>query len=383
MLRTRGHLGEVATLFTRLGFTAFGGPAAHIALIDEECVRRRGWLTRQQFLDVLGAANLIPGPTSTELAMHVGFRRAGWAGLVVAGVCFILPAALIVGVLAAAYVALGVLPAFDHILRAVKPVALVVVLQALVGLARGALTTWPARLVAALAAAAVFAGAPEIAVLLGAGLVLLVSGMRGGGAGLAAVAAVLPVRLLAAATLTGATLTAGALQPASALFGYFVKAGSMIFGSGYVLFAVLRTDLVEHLHWLTESQLLDAIAIGQVTPGPVFTSATFIGYLLGGPWGATVSTVGIFLPAFVCSALSVSVLHRVQASPAARRFLQGVNAAAVVLVGIAALVLARTAVTGPVTSGLSLGAALLGAFGVNSSWLLAGAMLAGGVSALI
>ncbi|MGE3278153.1 MAG: chromate efflux transporter [Vicinamibacterales bacterium] len=369
---------EVAGLFTRLGFTAFGGPAAHIALMDEECVRRRGWMTREQFLEVLGAANLIPGPTSTELAMHAGYHRAGWAGLVVAGVCFIVPAALIVGALAAAYVAAGSLPAFDHVLRAVKPVALVVVLQALVGLARTALASWRSRVVAALAAVAVVAGAPDAAVLIGAG-VLLLAGGRVGAAALGGFALAMPQALAAGAAWAG-----GVAQAAPALFAYFVKAGSLIFGSGYVLFAVLRADLVEHLHWLTEGQLLDAIAVGQVTPGPVFTSATFVGYLLGGTTGAVVSTVGIFLPAFAASALSVVLLHRIRASAPARRFLEGVNAAAVALIALVALALGRAALVDSTAIVIALAAAVgLAWFRWNSSWVLGAAAAWGVLAALL
>lgn len=374
----RRRLLEVALLFTRLGFTAFGGPAAHIALMDEECVRRRGWMTRAQFLDVLGAANLIPGPTSTELAMHAGFHRAGWAGLVVAGICFIVPAALIVGGLGAAYVAAGSLPAFDEVLRAVKPVALVVVLQALVGLARTALASWRARAVAVLAVVAVMAGAPEAAVLIGAG-VLLLAGGRISAAGIGGLVLVLPQALAAAPALAG-----GAAQAAPALFAYFVKAGALIFGSGYVLFAVLRADLVEHLHWLTEAQVLDAIAVGQVTPGPVFTSATFIGYLLGGPAGAVVSTIGIFLPAFAASALSVVLLRRIRESAPARRFLEGVNAAAVALIALVALALGRAAIVDATAVVIALAAAVgLAWFRWNSSWVLGVAAAYGVLAAVL
>jgi chromate transporter len=372
----RSRLLEVGLLFTRLGFTAFGGPAAHIALMDEECVRRRGWMTRAQFLEVLGAANLIPGPTSTELAMHAGYHRAGWAGLVVAGVCFIVPAALIVGALAAAYVAAGSLPAFDAVLHAVKPVALVVVLQALVGLARTALASWRSRAVAVLAAAAVTAGAPEAAVLVGAGMLL--AGVRTGRAGAAGLF-VLPSTLAA-----GSIGPTAAAQAAPALFAYFVKAGALIFGSGYVLFAVLRADLVEHLRWLTEAQLLDAIAVGQVTPGPVFTSATFIGYLLGGPVGAAVSTAGIFLPAFAASALGVTLLRRLRESAPARRFLEGVNAAAVALIALVALALGRAALVDATAIAIALTAAVgLAWFRLNSSWVLGGAAVYGVLAAVL
>jgi len=290
--------------------------------------------------------------------------------LVVAGVCFILPAALVVGVIAAAYAQAGRLPALDGVLRAVKPVAVVVILQALVGLGRGVIRSWAACLVVGASAAAVFAGIPEVAVLVGAGLLWLAGPTR---------AAVTGITLAALGTVT--LVASGPLVVgAPSLFAYFVKAGSVIFGSGYVLFAVLRTDLVGGLRWLTEAQLLDAIAVGQVTPGPVFTSATFIGYLLGGVRGATVATIGIFLPAFVSSAVSVSLLHRVRESPHARRFLTGVNAAAVALIGLVALTLGRAALVDGLTIGISgIAALLIGPFRMNSSWVLGLAALAGWV----
>lgn len=345
----------MVSLFLRLSLTAFGGPAAHIALMEEECVRRRRWLTREEFLDVLGTANLIPGPTSTELAMHAGLRRAGWPGLIAAGVCFILPASLLVLAAAIVYVRVGQLPALEGILRAVKPVALVVVLQALVGLGRTSFSSW--RLLGlgcAVAVAAAF-GVNEIAILVGAGLLNLLIG-RPRLAPRVAALAVLPPDL----------------------FLYFLKAGSVIFGSGYVLLAILRTDLVDGMRWLTEAQLLDAIAVGQVTPGPVFTTATFIGYLLGGGTGAVAATAGIFLPAFLLTAASAGMLHRVRHSAMARTFLDGVNVAAVVLIAVVSLALARTAIVDAMTGAVGLAAAvLIGVLGWNSSWVLAGAAAAG------
>jgi len=366
------RLREVAVLFLRLGLTAFGGPAAHVAIIEEECVRRRQWLTREQFLDVLGAANLIPGPTSTELAMHVGLRRAGWPGLLVAGVSFIVPAALVVGVLAAVYSEAGRLPAFDGVLRAVKPVVVVVVLQALIGLSRTALRSTRTVIVSLAALAAVALGASEILVLLGAGVLSAAAGRSWR-----------PTAAVAMCIAAGATGTAAAADMSVAvalpsLFAYFVKAGSAIFGSGYVLLALLRSDLVAGSHWLTEGQLLDAIAVGQITPGPVFTTATFIGFLLGGPAGAAVATVGIFLPSFVFTALSAGVLHRLQGSAAARRFLDGVSGAAVALIALVTWTLAQAAVTDMTMAALAvLAAVLVGWFRLNSSWALAGAAAIG------
>ena len=365
---------EVAVLFLRLGLTAFGGPAAHVAIIEEECVRRRQWLTREQFLDVLGAANLIPGPTSTELAMHVGLRRAGWPGLLVAGLSFIVPAALVVGVLAAVYSEAGRLPAFDGVLRAVKPVVVVVVLQALIGLSRTALRSTRTVIVSLAALAAVALGASEILVLLGAGVLSAAAGRSW------RPAAAVTVCIAAGATATAAAAATGMPVAVAlpSLFAYFVKAGSAIFGSGYVLLALLRSDLVAGSHWLTEGQLLDAIAVGQITPGPVFTTATFIGFLLGGPAGAAVATVGIFLPSFVFTALSAGVLHRLQGSAVARRFLDGVSGAAVALIALVTWTLAQAAVTDMTMAALAVSAAVLvGWFRLNSSWALAGAAAIG------
>ena len=369
-------LREVAVLFLRLGLTAFGGPAAHVAIIEEECVRRRQWLTREQFLDVLGAANLIPGPTSTELAMHVGLRRAGWPGLLVAGVSFIVPAALVVGVLAAVYSEAGRLPAFDGVLRAVKPVVVVVVLQALIGLSRTALRSTRTVIVSLASLAAVALGASEIFVLLGAGVLSAAGGRSWRPAATVAVCIAAGATATVAAAATAAGISVAVALPS--LFAYFVKAGSAIFGSGYVLLALLRSDLVAGSHWLTEGQLLDAIAVGQITPGPVFTTATFIGFLLGGPAGAAVATAGIFLPSFVFTALSAGVLHRLQDSAAARRFLDGVSGAAVALIALVTWTLAQAAVTDMTMAALAVSAAVLvGWFRLNSSWALAGAAAIG------
>jgi chromate transporter len=360
------RLVEVALLFFRLSLTAFGGPAAHIALIENECVRRRRWLTREQFLDLLGAANLIPGPTSTELAMHVGLRQAGWAGLIVAGLCFIGPASLVVSLVAIAYVHAGQLPGFDGLLRAVKPVVVVIVLQALVGLGRTALSSVRLAAIGALVATATVAGVGAVSVLVGAGALNALIGRRGS-LTFAALAPVSAIRNAAG----GALLASVSL---ASLFAYFLKAGSVVFGSGYVLLALLRADLVEHLHWLTEAQLLDAIAVGQITPGPVFTTATFIGYVLGGKAGAVAATIGMFLPAFIFTALSAGVLQRVRHSPTAKTFLDGVNAAAVALIAVVTVDLAKAAIVDAPTSLLAiLAAMLIGWARWNPSWVLAAA----------
>ena len=375
---TRRALGEIARLFLTLGLISFGGPAAHIAMMEDEVVRRRRWLTREAFLDYLGATNLIPGPNSTELAIHIGRVRGGWPGLVVAGACFILPATLIVAALAAAYVRYGALPAASGVLRGVKPVVIAVVVQALWGLARSAVRS---RRLAALGAGAVLAaalGVHELVVLAAAAVVgmllLLLARPTGAGwhrsAAVSAMPMAMPVAMQAAAASGGAAAAGVSLWP---LFGVFAKTGALLFGSGYVLLAFLRADLVERLHWLTERQLLDAVAVGQVTPGPLFTTATFIGYVLAGGAGAATATVGIFLPAFIFVAISGPLVPRLRASPLAGAALDGINAASLALMAVVSWQLARAAIVDLPTAGLALASAvLLLRYRVNSAWLVAG-----------
>jgi chromate transporter len=356
-------LGALAWAFLRLGTTAFGGPAAHVAMMEDEFVRRREWLTRQEFLDLVGAASLIPGPSSTEVAIYVGYRRAGWRGLLLAGACFILPAAVMVTLLAALYEHSGKLPAVGAALYAVKAVIIAVVVQALVGFARTAIKG-PALLVLGLAAAAAcFAGLPPLAVLAAAGVLA----MAARAASRAGDRAILPV--------TAASM--------AKVFALFLKIGSIVFGSGYVLLAFLRDDLVTRTHWLTEGQLVDAVAVGQVTPGPVFTTATFVGYLLGGVPGAIAATVGIFLPSFVLVAASGPLIPRLRRSPWAGAFLDGVNVASLALMAVVTVQLARAAIVDGITAALAVVAAvLLLRWRVNSAWLVLGAAVIGVARAL-
>jgi chromate transporter len=383
----RRALGELAWLFLKLGATAFGGPAVHIAMMEDEVVRRRRWLTREEFLDLLGATNLIPGPNSTELAIHIGQARAGWPGLLVAGTCFILPAVLIVTGCAWAYVRLGRLPEAAGILYGVKPVVIAVVLQALWRLGRTAIRGPGLALLALGAAGANALGVDELVVLGGAAVLAAVahpvrnstqSAPPSAGTGALVFEPVLPTTVLAAvgAGVAGAGATAAVgLWP---LFAFFAKVGSVLFGSGYVLLAFLRGGLVHDRGWLTESQLLDAVAIGQVTPGPVFTTATFIGYVLAGGAGAAVATVGIFLPAFVFVALSGPLVPRLRRSRVAGAVLDGVNAASLALMGVVTAQLAANALVDGLTLALAVASAacLLG-LRVNSSWLMLGGAIAG------
>src|SRR5215813_3107464 len=278
---TRASLRELAVFFLRLGATAFGGPAAHISMMEEMVVRERRWLTREKFLDLLGAANLLPGPSSTELAIYIGYEQAGFAGLLLGGTCFILPAALLTLGIAWLYVRLGSVPRAAGILYGIKPVIIVVIAQALWHLARAAAKTWLLVFVGLLAGAAALLRANPLFILLAAGALMMT----------------LPVGRRARpgpgflvgwwfSATAGAAASVGLLP----LFLAFAKIGAVVFGSGYVLLAFLRADLVDHLHWLTEAQLLDAVAVGQFTPGPVFTTATFIGYLLAGVPGAIAAT---------------------------------------------------------------------------------------------
>ena len=369
------RLRELAALFTRLGTTAFGGPAAHISMMEEEVVRRHHWLTRQEFLDMLGATNLIPGPNSTELAIHVGYARAGLSGLLVAGSCFILPAATMTLGIAWAYVRYGALPQVSSFLYGVKPVITVIVFQALWRLGRSAIKS---RALAALTAAAVASsalGVHELVVLLGGGLLGMVA-VRWRGWKLDLPAA-LPWKV--ATPMVTAALAGAAVAPFSltALFLFFLKVGSVLFGSGYVLLAFLRADLVERWHWLTNAQLLDAIAVGQFTPGPVFCTATFIGYLLGRTPGAVLATIGIFLPAFVFVALSGLVLPRLRRSKLTGGFLDGLNAASLALMATVSWELARTALLDWRTLLVAAAGALGLALRINSGWLVLGGGLAG------
>lgn len=357
----RASLREIAALFLRLGATAFGGPAAHIAMMEEQVVRRRRWLSRERFLDLLAISNLIPGPSSTELAIHIGHAQRGAAGLVVAGLCFIVPAMLIVLALAWAYVEYGRLPEVRGLLYGVMPVVVAIVANALWLLGRTAVKSWQLGVIAAAALAAVIAGAHELAVLLVAGVAAAAFAAARRGQALA----LLPFVPIASAAIA-------VPYSLAALFGFFVKVGAVLFGSGYVLIAFLRVDLVERWQWLTETQLVDAIAIGQVTPGPLFTTATFIGYLLDGVPGALVATAGIFLPAFIFVALSGPFVSRLRASPVASAALDGVTAASLALMAYATYAIGRTAFVDVASIAIAVIAfALLVWKRVGATWLIA------------
>ncbi|HEX6254856.1 MAG TPA: chromate efflux transporter [Euzebyales bacterium] len=363
----RTKLGQLARLFGRLGVVAFGGPAAHIAMMHDEVVTRRRWLTDAQFVDLIGVTNLIPGPNSTEMTMHVGRERAGWRGLVVAGASFIVPAAAIVLAFAVAYVEYGQTPSGQALLYGVKPVVLAIIGQALVKLGRTALGGAGALgwVVGGAALVAYLAGGNEIAILLAGALAALGWRTARPTQGPAALAGML------FAAGTGASLDLGRI-----LF-VFTKIGAVLYGSGYVLLAFLRSDLVTRLDVLTDQQLLDAVAIGQFTPGPLFTTATFIGYLLAGLPGAIVATVGIFLPAFCFVAAVGPHVERLRRRAWSAALLDGVNAAAFGLMAGVMIELAGDALVDPLTVAVALAtAAALWRTALNSAWLvLAGAVI--------
>jgi chromate transporter len=374
----RAALREVAALFLKLGWIAFGGPAAHIALMRQEVVARRKWVTEQQFLDLLGASNLIPGPTSTELAIYLGYARAGRLGLVLAGALFILPAMLLVLAFAWAYVRYGTLPQVAALLYGIKPVIIAVIVQAIYGLLRTAVKNWRLGLVVVLALALYLAGLNPLIPLFGLALLVMVVENRARLAGHV---------MLAAAPVP---IDPGAVAPAAAggfslatLFLTFLKIGATLYGSGYVLLAFLRDDFVRRLGWLTDRQLLDAIAVGQFTPGPVFTTATFIGYLTGGWAGAVVATLGIFLPSFVFVVAVYPLVPRLRASPWTAAFLDGANAAALGLMAAVAWQLGVTSIVDPLTVILAVAAAvLLIRYRTNSAWLVLGGAAAGLIAKL-
>ena len=379
--------GELALLFLRLGTTAFGGPAAHIAMMQQEVVERRQWLMKAEFLDLLGASNLIPGPSSTELAIHIGYRKAGWRGLFLAGTCFILPAFLLVMILAWAYVRFGQLPQIAGALTGVKAVVVAIVAQALWNLGRTAIKT---RFLGAIGVGALFAaslGASPLLVLAASGLITASAFRAGkkakekqGGENIRFLLLLL-LTFCIVIGLPAALSRYGGISSALGLTSLglvFVKLGSVVYGSGYVLLAFLRDELVTKQGWLTTGQLLDAVAIGQVTPGPVFTTATFIGYILVGPKGAIVATLGIFLPAFAFVALSGPLVARVRQSATAGAFLDGVNVASFALMALVTAQLAQNALKDVTTIVLALASLLLLLhWRVNSAWLVLGGAIVG------
>ncbi len=371
-------IGQLLGLFFKLGVTAFGGPAAHIAMMEDEVVTRRGWMTRERFLDLIGATNLIPGPNSTEMAIHIGFVRAGIVGLVVAGVSFILPAALLTLACAWVYDQFQTVPQAEALLYGIKPAVIAVILSAVWRLGKTA-AKGPFLLgIGFLVMVLVLFGINEIIALLGGGIVgiLWQLGRRLGKGKAVLGFAWLPSSNLVL-TITAAPSSSVTL---SSLGLFFLKIGCVLFGSGYVLIAFLQGGLVEQHQWLTQQQLLDAVAIGQFTPGPVLTTATFIGYILAGPLGALVATLGIFGPSFLFVLATNPLIPRLRRSAVAGAFLDAVNASAIGLMAAVTVELARHTLIDWGTKQIDWGAGLIALvsaavlfrYKVNAAWLVLG-----------
>ncbi|GII83525.1 chromate transporter [Sphaerisporangium siamense] len=372
---TRRRLREVTLVFLKLGAIAFGGPAAHTAMMRDELVRRRGWVDDQRFVDLMGATNLIPGPNSTELAIHLGYDRARGRGLIAAGVCFILPAALMVTALAWAYVTYGQTPAVEGILYGVVPAVIAIIAHALSGLLRTVVKNVWLGVLAIAAVAAYLLGVNEL-LILAAGALLAAAVRRVHRLRRDSSQGLLSVPLLG---LGGSPVladpTGGQLAQ---LFLTMLKIGSVLYGSGYVLLAFLRGDFVDRLGWVTDQQLIDAVSIGQVTPGPLFTTATFLGYLVAGPVGAFLATVAIFLPSFVFVGLLTKLTDRLRSSDWTSALLDGLNAAAFALMAGVSYELGRAAIIDWPTAAIALVTlALLWRTRLNNAWYIAGGALIG------
>jgi chromate transporter len=367
-------LAELALVFLKLGTTAFGGPAAHIAMMEEEFVRKRHWITEAEFLDRVAAASLIPGPSSTEVAIFIGQAKRGWAGLVVGGCCFIIPAAVLVTLIAAVYARFGSLPQVAGILYGIKPAVIAIVVQALWSLSRTAVKTKLLAIIGVLAIGLSGFGVSPLIVLAIAGIASSVPiwFKRRGQVSLAAIPPFWRLGLLVG---TGAVAVPVSMIR---LFLSFLKIGATVFGSGYVLLAFLRTEFIDRLHWLTEKQLIDAVAVGQFTPGPVFTTATFIGYLVAGIPGAVLATIGIFLPGFALVALSGRLLPKLRRSVWASAALDGIVVGSMALMAVVAWQLGRAAIVDwRALIILIASSVVVLRFRVNSAWVIAGAGLIG------
>ncbi len=372
-MKSNQHLKEIASLFFKLGLIAFGGPAAHIAMMEEEVVNKRKWMSREHFLDLVGATNLIPGPNSTEMTMHCGHERGGVAGLFVAGICFIFPAAFLTGLLAFLYVEYGSLPEIEPFLYGIKPAVLAIIAGAIYKLGKKALKNTLLGLLGALVIMAAFLGVSEITAILGAGVLgLLIFGGRDLWQG-EKLYSLSPLTLILASAWVGGKATT------PKLFLVFLKVGAVLFGSGYVLVAYLEEDLVRQLGWLTQNELLDAIAIGQFTPGPVLSTSTFIGYQIQGFWGAIAATVGIFLPSFLFVWILNPIVPRLRKSKLASYFLDAVNIAAVGIMIAVTIQLGQNVLTdwrAWVIALLSIGATF-GPKKLSSLWIVLGGAVLG------
>lgn len=380
--KDRISLFALAFVFLKLGTIAFGGPAAHIAMMEDEFVRKRRWIKEEDFLDRVAAASLIPGPSSTEVGIFIGHSLRGWAGLVVAGCCFIIPAAVLVTLIAAAYARYGSLPQAEGVLRAIKPVVIAIIIQALWNLGRTAAKTAALASIGVVSAVLNFVGLNPLIVLLLAGIA---SGIfwwaRKTRSGSVALCGVGFLKCFSAAGMAALTVAVAAPASLGRLFLSFLKIGSVVFGSGYVLLAFLRSEFVDRLHWLTEKQLIDSVAVGQFTPGPVFTTATFIGYLVAGLPGALVATLGIFLPGFLLVAVSGPLIPKIRRSPLAGAALDGVVVGSLALIVVVAWQLGKASITDVLTVAILVFSVIaIVWFRINSAWLILGAGVVGWIA---
>jgi chromate transporter len=379
------RLTQVAKLFLKLGIIGFGGPVAHIAMIEDEVVKRRQWLTQEHFLDLLGVTNLIPGPNSTEMAIHIGYIYAGWLGLIVAGVCFIFPAVLITGLFAYLYVNYGTLPQVAPILYGIKPVVLAIIINAIWGLGKKAIKTRQLLIIAiAVGLITGFAKVNEVMALLLGGILGMIWLRSSNQINLMIIGLTTSTFLQTTATVNTA-INNHVSVPLWQLGLFFLKVGSVLFGGGYLLIAFLQGGLVEEYGWLTQQQLLDAIAIGQFTPGPVLSTATFIGYIIAGFPGAIVATLGIFLPSFLLVAALNPFMNPIRNSSWTRPFLDAVNVSAVALMvlttiqlGIATLILPKANSIDLLGLGISIISAILVIrYRINAAYLILGGGIIG------
>ena len=380
----RERVWEVARLFTRLGFIGFGGVAATVALMEDEVVARRGWLSRQMFLDLVGVSNLIPGPNAAELAIHIGYLRAGWAGFLAAGAGFVLPAVLISATLGWAYTRFGALPGAAPFLLGIKPAVLVVIAMAVWRLGSRAVKGYRLAVIGVLAAAASLLGLNEIAALFGGGLLgmawlrLAARPPDAKGPRLNSLAGLPPLLWRLGAPWAAVAATSVVPVTLTGLGLYFLKIGAVLYGSGYVLIAFLQSDLVQRFGWLTQQQLLDAVAAGQVTPGPLLSTASFIGYLLSGPAGAALCSLAVFTPSFLFVIIVRPIVPRLRKSAWSAAFLDAINASSIGLMAAVTIRLALVAVNG--WQGVVivlLAAAAAWRWRLNSAWLVLGGAIVG------
>ena len=381
-----GVYSEIARLFFKLGLIAFGGPAAHIAMMEDEFVTRRKWISREHFLDLIGATNLIPGPNSTEMTMHLGYERGGWAGLFISGASFIFPAAVLTGIVAWFYVSFGSLPQVEPFLYGIKPAVIAVILGAVWKLGKKAVKGWQFAVLGVLVAVAVLFGVGEIIALLVGGVVGMLWLRATGHNDSNTAARILPILFQdsTAVVAAGGGVAAAATISLWKIGFFFLKIGAILYGSGYVLVAFLEGGLVNDLGWLTQEQLLDSIAMGQFTPGPVLTTSTFIGYLLAETPGAIVATLGIFLPSFIFVLILNPLIPKLRQSAWLSAFLDAVNVAAVALMVAVTIMLGMDTLVGWETWLIAiLSAVLVLKFKVNAAWIVLGSAILGWLLTLI